>query len=61
MLRDLYLATEIFQFSGWKEMDEYMRENKLETIIPQLPPEGRGPQEKENRQRSRRLGRNQTS
>jgi len=30
-------------FSGWKEMDEYMRENKLETIIPQLPPpEGPG-------------------
>lgn len=25
-------------FSGWKEMDEYMRENKLETIVPQLPP-----------------------
>ena len=25
-------------FAGWKEMDEYMRENKLETIIPQLPP-----------------------
>ncbi|MER2539508.1 MAG: hypothetical protein ABTQ26_09725 [Azonexus sp.] len=30
-------------FSGWKEMDEYMRENKLETIVPQLPPpEGPG-------------------
>jgi hypothetical protein len=25
-------------FSGWREMDEYMRENKLETIVPQLPP-----------------------
>ena len=25
-------------FSGWKEMDEYMRENKLETIVPVLPP-----------------------
>ena len=25
-------------FTGWKEMDEYMRENKLETIVPQLPP-----------------------
>lgn len=25
-------------FSGWKEMDEYMRENKLETIVPILPP-----------------------
>lgn len=25
-------------FAGWREMDEYMRENKLETIVPQLPP-----------------------
>ncbi len=25
-------------YSGWREMDEYMRENKLETIEPQLPP-----------------------
>ena len=25
-------------FTGWREMDEYMRENKLETIVPQLPP-----------------------
>ena len=25
-------------FSGWREMDEYMRENKLETIAPVLPP-----------------------
>jgi hypothetical protein len=25
-------------FAGWKEMDEYMRENKLETIVPVLPP-----------------------
>jgi len=25
-------------FSGWREMDEYMRENKLETIVPVLPP-----------------------
>ena len=25
-------------FSGWREMDEYMRENKLETIVPILPP-----------------------
>lgn len=30
-------------FAGWREMDEYMRENKLETIAPQLPPpEGPG-------------------
>jgi len=25
-------------YTGWREMDEYMRENKLETIEPQLPP-----------------------
>ena len=25
-------------YGGWREMDEYMRENKLETIAPQLPP-----------------------
>lgn len=25
-------------YEGWREMDEYMRENKLETIAPQLPP-----------------------
>jgi len=25
-------------YAGWREMDEYMRENQLETIIPQLPP-----------------------
>lgn len=25
-------------FSGWKEMDAYMRENQLSTIVPQLPP-----------------------
>ena len=25
-------------FTGWREMDEYMRENKLETIVPVLPP-----------------------
>lgn len=25
-------------FTGWKEMDAYMRENQLETIAPQLPP-----------------------
>ncbi|UCV20211.1 hypothetical protein [Ferribacterium limneticum] len=30
-------------YTGWREMDEYMRENKLETIVPQLPPpEGPG-------------------
>lgn len=25
-------------FEGWREMDTYMRENKIETIAPQLPP-----------------------
>lgn len=25
-------------FSGWKEMDEYMRENKLEVVAPTVPP-----------------------
>ncbi len=25
-------------FEGWREMDVYMRENKIESIIPQLPP-----------------------
>lgn len=25
-------------FNGWREMDEYMRENNIETVPPQLPP-----------------------
>lgn len=25
-------------FAGWREMDEYMRDNQIETIVPQLPP-----------------------
>lgn len=25
-------------YAGWREMDEYMRENQIETIAPQLPP-----------------------
>jgi hypothetical protein len=34
-------------YAGWREMDEYMRENKLETIVPQLPPpEGPGSKKK---------------
>lgn len=34
-------------YAGWREMDEYMRENKLETIAPQLPPpEGPGAKKK---------------
>lgn len=25
-------------FTGWKEMDAYMRENQIQTVEPQLPP-----------------------
>jgi hypothetical protein len=25
-------------FGGWREMDEYMRENQIDTVVPQLPP-----------------------
>lgn len=25
-------------YEGWRDMDAYMRENKLETVSPQLPP-----------------------
>jgi hypothetical protein len=25
-------------YEGWRDMDAYMRDNKLETIEPQLPP-----------------------
>ena len=25
-------------FEGWREMDTYMRDNKIETIVPLLPP-----------------------
>ena len=25
-------------YDGWRDMDAYMRENKLETVEPQLPP-----------------------
>lgn len=25
-------------YEGWRDMDVYMRENKLETVEPQLPP-----------------------
>ena len=27
-------------FAGWREMNDYMRENKLEAVTPQLPPPG---------------------
>jgi hypothetical protein len=40
-------------YTGWREMDEYMRENKLETIEPQLPPpEGPGNKKKKKAQDS---------
>ena len=26
-------------FAGWREMNEYMVENKLETVVPVIPPE----------------------
>ncbi len=25
-------------YSGWRDMDSYMRDNKIETVEPQLPP-----------------------
>lgn len=27
-------------FTGWREMNDYMRENKIEEVAPQLPPPG---------------------
>jgi hypothetical protein len=30
-------------YAGWREMDDYMRENKLEPVAPQLPPPGAKP------------------
>ena len=34
-------------YEGWREMDAYMRENKIETVDPQLPPpEGPGAKKK---------------
>ncbi len=26
-------------YAGWREMDEYMRENKLDPVLPQIKPE----------------------
>jgi hypothetical protein len=28
-------------YAGWREMDDYMRENKLEAVVPTLGPNGR--------------------
>ena len=30
-------------YAGWREMDDYMRENKLEPVIPQIKPESAKP------------------
>ena len=30
-------------YAGWREMDDYMRENKLEPVAPVLPPPGAKP------------------
>lgn len=27
-------------FAGWREMNDYMRENKIDAVVPQLPPPG---------------------
>ena len=34
-------------FAGWREMDEYMRENKLEAVAPQIQRPGSKPVESE--------------
>lgn len=40
-IEDCYLlnpkADKASVFAGWREMDEYMRENKLEGVAPQVP------------------------
>ncbi|WP_414638931.1 hypothetical protein [Aquabacterium sp.] len=40
-IEDCYLlnpkAEKASVFAGWREMDEYMRENKLEGVAPQVP------------------------
>lgn len=37
-------------FAGWREMDEYMRQNQIETVAPQLPPpEPPGPKKKKKK------------
>lgn len=30
-------------YAGWREMDDYMRENKIEPVAPVLPPPGAKP------------------
>lgn len=42
-IEDCYLlnrkADKAAVYAGWREMDEYMRENKLDAVPPQLKPE----------------------
>lgn len=33
-------------YAGWREMDDYMRENKIEPVIPQIKPEEPKPKPK---------------
>lgn len=41
-LEDCYTLNKRFEraaiFAGWREMNDYMRENKVDTVQPQLPP-----------------------
>ena len=32
-------ADKAAMYAGWREMNEYMRENKLEPVVPVIPPE----------------------
>jgi len=32
-------ADKAAMYAGWREMNEYMRENKLEPVVPVVPPE----------------------
>ena len=32
-------ADKAAMYAGWREMSEYMRENKLEPVVPVIPPE----------------------
>lgn len=33
-------------YAGWREMDDYMRENKIEPVVPQIKPEEPKPKTK---------------
>lgn len=41
-------------YDGWRDMDAYMRDNKLETIAPQLPPRRRPHCRRRRRKKRRR-------